>query len=101
VSRESKRIPHFVDSVRNDVNFFVLCGEAQRPILRQRRSECGIQESYMGIGSLAWRTMYQQGRLPAWGKMEWLQGTSSSGWTASISYSTLLPLEEMASRRMR
>ncbi len=55
----------------------------------------------MGMGSLAWRTMYQQGRLPARGKMEWLQGTSSSGWTASISYSTLLPLEEMASRRMR
>ncbi len=98
MSRRSKRIPHFVDSVRNDVNFFVLCGEAPKD---PSFAKCGIQESYMGIGSLAWRTMYQQGRLPAWGKMEWLQGTSSSGWTASISYSTLLPLEEMASRRMR
>jgi len=34
---------------------------------------------YMGMGSLAWRTMYQQGRLSPWGKIEWLQGTSSSG----------------------
>src|SRR5208282_5721666 len=56
---------------------------------------------YMGMGSLAWRTMYQQGRLPPRGKTEWLQGTSSSGFTASISYSTLLPFEEIASRRMR
>jgi hypothetical protein len=39
---------------------------------------------YIVMGSLAWRVTYQQGRLPLWGKIECVQRTSSSGWTASI-----------------
>ena len=57
--------------------------------------------SYMGIASLAWRATYQQGRLPAWGKSEWAQGTSSSGRLESISYSTLLFFSAIARTRVR
>jgi len=55
----------------------------------------------MEIGSLAWRETYQQGFLPACGKREREQETSSSGRSASIWYSTLLPLWGMAKTRMR
>lgn len=53
------------------------------------------------MGSLAWRETYQQGFWLAWGKRVREQGTSSSGRSASIWNSILLPLWGMARTRMR
>src|SRR5208337_4197088 len=57
--------------------------------------------NYMGMGSLAWRATYQQGFCAEWGKSEFAQDTSSSGCKASTWYSVLLPLSEIARRRVR